>query len=61
MNTSKQSQINARNGSQNSSNRGIDTWFNEQAEKFEKSRFGWMAGYSAQTDPFRSLQTDPSF
>jgi len=43
MNTSKQSQINARNGSQNLSNRGIDTWFNEQAEKFEKSRFGWMA------------------
>lgn len=24
---------------------GIDGWFNKQAEKFEKSRFGWMAMY----------------
>lgn len=31
------------NLSQQTSDRGIDTWFNEQAVKFESARFFWMA------------------
>lgn len=31
--------------SQKKSNRGIDTWFNEHAVKFENARFFWMAVY----------------
>lgn len=43
MNTSKQSQTGTTKIQQNTPKRGVDTWFNEQAIKFEKSRFGWMA------------------
>jgi hypothetical protein len=45
MNTSKLSQNSTKKFSQNQSNRGIDTWFNEQAVKFENARFFWMAVY----------------
>lgn len=44
MKTSQRSQFNT-NGVRNSSKRGIDTWFNEQAIKFEDARFFWMAVY----------------
>jgi uncharacterized membrane protein YhiD involved in acid resistance len=43
MNTSKQSQTVAKKIQHNAPKKGVDTWFNEQAIKFEKSRFGWMA------------------
>lgn len=45
MSTSKLSQNSTKKFSQNQSNRGIDTWFNEQAVKFENARFFWMAVY----------------
>ncbi len=46
MNTSKQTQTIVRNTKhQVSFQKGIDTWFNEQAIKFEKARFFWMALY----------------
>lgn len=45
MKTAQQSQIKTVNVARNSSNRGIDTWFNEQAIKFEEARFFWMALY----------------
>ncbi len=46
MNTTKQTQaIVSNTRHQVSSQKGIDTWFNEQAIKFEKARFFWMALY----------------
>lgn len=39
----KISRSTTRNLSQQTSNRGVDTWFNEQAAKFEDARFFWMA------------------
>lgn len=46
MSTTKQLQTISRSTSHRvSSEKGIDTWFNEQAMKFEKARFFWMAVY----------------
>lgn len=46
MNTSKQTLTVATKAThQVSSEKGIDTWFNEQAIKFENARFFWMAIY----------------
>lgn len=46
MSTTKQLQTVSRNTSHHvSSQKGIDTWFNEQAVKFENARFFWMAIY----------------
>lgn len=43
MNTPKQ--ITQKKATQISNEKGVDTWFNEQAIKFEQTRFGWMAIY----------------
>jgi hypothetical protein len=45
MNASKLSQTAPKHLSINKSTRGIDTWFHEQAVKFENARFFWMAVY----------------
>jgi hypothetical protein len=46
MSTTKQLHTVSRNATHHvSSQKGIDTWFNEQAIKFEKARFFWMALY----------------
>lgn len=45
MKESKLSHNTAKHLSLKKSNKGIDTWFNEQAVKFENARFFWMAVY----------------
>ncbi len=37
--------MNAIKSNQSQSVKGVDGWFNDQVEKFEASRFGWMAIY----------------
>jgi hypothetical protein len=45
MKTIKSFQNAQREAYKNQSQKGIDTWFNEKAIKFEESRFFWMAAY----------------
>lgn len=45
MNTTKSTQNTYKAKVESISDKGVDTWFSEQAKKFEDSRFFWMSVY----------------